>query len=223
MCVCVCVCVCVSVCSASSESRKQKLDGTLSPDIVSGRQKSCRFWHLEIFCAVNHIFKDISVHLYKAWGPDIFSPTPLWGWRCRWCRGDAPGGLFRHIVSGGQFFVRWRLSETMSGKIWDIVSGWQFFARWRLSETMSGKIWHIVSGREISRFWHLENFSNFHSHTPPLCNILCFFADPLDYGICWWSHCNHTLWTISQTWLLPLFHNCMIALLTRRDLNTSFF
>ena len=39
----VCVFVCVCVCPASSESRKQKLDGTLFPDIVSGRQKSCRF------------------------------------------------------------------------------------------------------------------------------------------------------------------------------------
>ena len=49
----VCVCPCVCVCSASNE--KWKLDGSKTStghffQAVSGRQKSCRFWHLEIFC-----------------------------------------------------------------------------------------------------------------------------------------------------------------------------
>ena len=64
-----------------------------------------------------------------------------------------------------------------------------------------------------------------YSLPPPHYVIFCWPTPPppWDYVICWWPHSNHTLWTISETWLLPLFHNCMIALLKRRGLNTSFF
>ena len=58
---------------------------------------------------------------------------------------------------------------------------------------------------------------------PPLCNLLLTLSlPPWDYVICGCHHINHTLWrTISETWLLPLFHNYMIAFLKRRGLNTK--
>ena len=43
VCRCVCLCVCLRVRFKKHESRKQKLDWTLSPDIVSGQQISFRF------------------------------------------------------------------------------------------------------------------------------------------------------------------------------------